>query len=62
MKNVVGAGLCFNKTFKRIKYLLVWCDIELSGRVPTLQEGNQLENIFSLPWSRDRPIVIGNCH
>lgn len=31
-----------------------------TGRVPTLQEGNQLENIFSLPWSRDRPIIIGS--
>ncbi|KAJ4979820.1 hypothetical protein NE237_010600 [Protea cynaroides] len=30
-----------------------------TGHVPTLQEGNMKENIFSFPWSRDRPIVLG---
>ncbi|XP_042478883.1 protein root UVB sensitive 6-like [Macadamia integrifolia] len=30
-----------------------------TGCVPTLQEGNMKENFFSLPWSRDRPIVLG---
>ncbi|XP_028075527.1 protein root UVB sensitive 6-like [Camellia sinensis] len=30
-----------------------------AGRVPTLQEGNRMENIFSFPWSKDSPIVLG---
>ncbi|CAL5329872.1 hypothetical protein CsSME_00010356 [Camellia sinensis var. sinensis] len=30
-----------------------------TGRVPTLQEGNRMENIFSFPWSKDSPIVLG---
>ncbi|KAJ4954153.1 hypothetical protein NE237_030985 [Protea cynaroides] len=30
-----------------------------TGCVPTLQEGNMKENIFSFPWSRDRPTVLG---
>ncbi|XP_047328913.1 protein root UVB sensitive 6-like [Impatiens glandulifera] len=30
-----------------------------TGKVPTLQEGNTMENIFSFPWSRERPIVLG---
>ncbi|KAL3538460.1 hypothetical protein ACH5RR_001826 [Cinchona calisaya] len=30
-----------------------------TGRVPTLQEGNGMENIFSFPWSKHRPIVLG---
>ncbi|KAJ1427079.1 Root UVB sensitive family [Sesbania bispinosa] len=30
-----------------------------TGRVPTLQEGNLNENIFSFPW-KDRPVVIGS--
>ncbi|CAL5393083.1 unnamed protein product [Camellia sinensis] len=30
-----------------------------SGRVPTLQKGNRMENIFSFPWSKDSPIVLG---
>lgn len=32
----------------------------LSGRVPTLQDGNSRENIFNFPWKKHRPIVIGN--
>ncbi|TKY53856.1 root UVB sensitive 6 [Spatholobus suberectus] len=30
-----------------------------TGRVPTLQEGNMNENIFSFPW-KDRPVVLGS--
>ncbi|BAT77254.1 Protein root UVB sensitive 6 [Vigna angularis] len=30
-----------------------------TGRVPTLQEGNTNENIFSFPW-RDKPVVLGS--
>ncbi|KAE9602087.1 hypothetical protein Lal_00049544 [Lupinus albus] len=30
-----------------------------TGRVPTLQEGNMKENIFSFPW-KERPVVLGS--
>ncbi|XP_027329407.1 protein root UVB sensitive 6 isoform X2 [Abrus precatorius] len=30
-----------------------------TGRVPTLQEGNMNENIFSFPW-KDKPVVLGS--
>ncbi|XAR49294.1 hypothetical protein NMG60_11032450 [Bertholletia excelsa] len=30
-----------------------------TGKVPTLQEGNRRENIFSFPWSKDKPIILG---
>ncbi|KAL3515788.1 hypothetical protein ACH5RR_022690 [Cinchona calisaya] len=31
-----------------------------TGRVPTLQEGNGMENLFSFPWSKHKPIVLGS--
>ncbi|KAG4401473.1 hypothetical protein AAZX31_07G253000 [Glycine max] len=31
----------------------------MTGQVPTLQEGNMNENIFSFPW-KDRPVVLGS--
>ncbi|KAF5953455.1 hypothetical protein HYC85_006311 [Camellia sinensis] len=30
-----------------------------TGRVPTLHEGNRMEKIFSFPWSKERPVVLG---
>ncbi|PSS00321.1 Protein root UVB sensitive like [Actinidia chinensis var. chinensis] len=30
-----------------------------TGRVPTLQEGNMMESIISLPWSKETPVVLG---
>ncbi|KAF5946801.1 hypothetical protein HYC85_017029 [Camellia sinensis] len=30
-----------------------------TGRVPTLEEGNKMEKIFSFPWSKERPVVLG---
>lgn len=30
-----------------------------TGRVPTLQEGNTMESVFSFPWKKQRPIVLG---
>ncbi|KAL5993203.1 Protein root UVB sensitive 6 [Asimina triloba] len=30
-----------------------------TGHVPSLKEGNLEENIISVPWSKDRPIVLG---
>ncbi|CAL5364131.1 unnamed protein product [Camellia sinensis] len=33
-----------------------------TGRVPTLEEGNRMEKIFSFPWSKERPVVLGMQH
>uniref|UniRef100_A0A2P2LVI1 Protein root UVB sensitive 6-like n=1 Tax=Rhizophora mucronata TaxID=61149 RepID=A0A2P2LVI1_RHIMU len=30
-----------------------------TGQVPTLHEGNKREDIFSFPWLKDKPIVLG---
>ncbi|XP_058097527.1 protein root UVB sensitive 6-like isoform X3 [Magnolia sinica] len=30
-----------------------------TGHVPSLKEANSRENIFSFPWAKDRPIVLG---
>lgn len=32
----------------------------IAGRVPSLQEGNLMENIFVPPWKQHRPIVLGS--
>ncbi|GAB4848568.1 Protein root UVB sensitive 6 [Ancistrocladus abbreviatus] len=29
------------------------------GQVPSLEEGNMEEKIFSFPWLKDRPVIIG---
>lgn len=39
-------------TLKMFSYLF-------SGHVPSLREGNLQENIFSFPWLRDKPVVLG---
>ncbi|KAL5555069.1 hypothetical protein UlMin_037305 [Ulmus minor] len=31
-----------------------------TGHVPSLQEGNRNENIFSFPWLKERPVVLGS--
>lgn len=30
-----------------------------AGHVPSLREGNLQENIFSFPWLKDKPVVLG---
>ncbi|KAI5658187.1 hypothetical protein M9H77_26980 [Catharanthus roseus] len=47
-------------TLNRARFTVAVESFLKTGRVPTLQEGNQMENIFSLPWSKHRPIVIGS--
>lgn len=42
-----------------ILFHLIWCMLQFSGRVPSLQEGNLMENIFIPPWKQHRPIVLG---
>ncbi|XP_073124111.1 protein root UVB sensitive 6-like isoform X2 [Henckelia pumila] len=46
-------------TLNRARFTVAVETFLKSGRVPTLQEGNSMENIFSFPWKRHRPIVLG---
>ncbi|XP_022855708.1 protein root UVB sensitive 6-like, partial [Olea europaea var. sylvestris] len=46
-------------TLNRARFTVAVESFLKSGRVPTLQEGNSMENIFSFPWSKHRPIVLG---
>ena len=56
---ISGSNISIGKGFEEyiwFIYVLYW----KSGRVPTLQEGNGMENIFNFPWSKNRPIILGN--
>ncbi|XP_042506729.1 protein root UVB sensitive 6-like [Macadamia integrifolia] len=46
-------------TLNRARFTVAVESFLKTGRVPTLQEGNMKENIFSFPWSRNKPIVLG---
>ncbi|PIN13835.1 hypothetical protein CDL12_13541 [Handroanthus impetiginosus] len=46
-------------TLNRARFTVAVESFLKTGRVPTLQEGNSIENIFSLPWQKHRPIVLG---
>ncbi|CAK9146396.1 unnamed protein product [Ilex paraguariensis] len=46
-------------TLNRARFTVAVESFLKTGRVPTLQEGNMMENIFTFPWSKDRPIVLG---
>ncbi|CAL5380025.1 unnamed protein product [Camellia sinensis] len=47
------------RTLNRARLTVAVDSFLKTGRVPTLQEGNRMENIFSFPWSKDSPIVLG---
>lgn len=47
-------------TLNRARFTVAVESFLRTGRVPTLQEGNGMENIFSFPWSRNRPIILGS--
>ncbi|XP_059648320.1 protein root UVB sensitive 6-like [Cornus florida] len=47
-------------TLNRARFTVAVESFLTTGRVPTLQEGNMMENIFSFPWSKHRPIVLGS--
>ncbi|KAI3448382.1 hypothetical protein Pfo_005047 [Paulownia fortunei] len=46
-------------TLNRARFTVAVESFLKTGRVPTLQEGNSIENIFGLPWEKHRPIVLG---
>ncbi|XP_059652053.1 protein root UVB sensitive 6-like [Cornus florida] len=46
-------------TLNRARFTVAVESFLKTGRVPTLQEGNMMENIFSFPWAKHRPIVLG---
>ncbi|KAK4479369.1 hypothetical protein RD792_014881 [Penstemon davidsonii] len=46
-------------TLNRARFTVAVESFLKTGRVPTLQEGNSMENIFCLPWKDHRPIVLG---
>ncbi|CAI9101484.1 OLC1v1038818C1 [Oldenlandia corymbosa var. corymbosa] len=47
-------------TLNRARFTVAVESFLKTGRVPTLQEGNGMENIFNFPWSKNRPIVLGS--
>ncbi|KAK2987001.1 hypothetical protein RJ640_024899, partial [Escallonia rubra] len=47
-------------TLNRARFTVAVDSFLKTGRVPTLQEGNAMENIFNFPWSKERPIVLGS--
>ncbi|XP_050210535.1 protein root UVB sensitive 6 [Mercurialis annua] len=46
-------------TLNRARFSVAVESFLKTGRVPSLQEGNSRENIFTLPWLKERPIVLG---
>ncbi|XP_037491179.1 protein root UVB sensitive 6 isoform X2 [Jatropha curcas] len=46
-------------TLNRARFSVAVDSFLKTGRVPSLQEGNMKEDIFSFPWLKDRPIVLG---
>ncbi|KAL3635211.1 Protein root UVB sensitive 6 [Castilleja foliolosa] len=45
-------------TLNRARFTVAVESFLKTGRVPTLQDGNSMENIFNLPWNKHRPIVL----
>nr|XP_023873109.1 protein root UVB sensitive 6-like [Quercus suber] len=46
-------------TLNRARFTVAVDSFLKTGRVPSLREGNLNENIFSFPWLKDRPVVLG---
>ncbi|OAY45098.1 protein root UVB sensitive 6 isoform X2 [Manihot esculenta] len=46
-------------TLNRARFSVAVDSFLKTGKVPSLQEGNMKENIFSFPWLKERPIVLG---
>ncbi|XWS20673.1 hypothetical protein CRYUN_Cryun31cG0123100 [Craigia yunnanensis] len=47
-------------TLNRARFSVAVDSFLKTGQVPSLQEGNMQENIFSFPWLKDRPVVLGS--
>ncbi|KAJ4846916.1 Protein root UVB sensitive 6 [Turnera subulata] len=46
-------------TLNRARFSVAVESFLKTGRVPSLPEGNKNESIFSFPWLKERPIVLG---
>ncbi|KAF5733142.1 hypothetical protein HS088_TW17G00679 [Tripterygium wilfordii] len=46
-------------TLNRARFSVAVDSFLKTGRVPSLQEGNIKENIFTFPWLKDNPVVLG---
>ncbi|XP_077231708.1 root UVB sensitive protein (Protein of unknown function, DUF647) [Tasmannia lanceolata] len=46
-------------TLNRARFTVAVESFLKTGRVPSLKDGNSKENIFTFPWSQDRPIILG---
>ncbi|EPS66086.1 hypothetical protein M569_08690, partial [Genlisea aurea] len=46
-------------TLNRARFTVAVESFLKTGRVPSLQDGNSMENIFLPPWKKHRPIVLG---
>ncbi|XP_022724337.1 protein root UVB sensitive 6-like [Durio zibethinus] len=47
-------------TLNRARFSVAVDSFLKTGKVPSLQEGNMQENIFSFPWLKDRPVILGS--
>ncbi|XP_068648267.1 protein root UVB sensitive 6-like [Aristolochia californica] len=47
------------RTLNRARFTVAVESFLKTGCVPSLEEGNAKENIFSFPWSKQRPIILG---
>ncbi|XP_068652811.1 protein root UVB sensitive 6-like [Aristolochia californica] len=47
------------RTLNRARFTVAVESFLKTGGVPSLEEGNAKENIFSFPWSKQRPIILG---
>ncbi|KAK8490825.1 hypothetical protein V6N13_093108 [Hibiscus sabdariffa] len=47
-------------TLNRARFSVAVESFLKTGQVPSLQEGNKQEEIFTFPWLKDRPVVLGS--
>ncbi|XP_010533233.1 PREDICTED: protein root UVB sensitive 6-like [Tarenaya hassleriana] len=47
-------------TLNRARFTVAVESFLKTGQVPSLQEGNKQEKIFTFPWVEDRPVVLGS--
>ncbi|KAJ0078051.1 hypothetical protein Patl1_36691 [Pistacia atlantica] len=48
------------QTLNRARFSVAVDSFLKTGQVPSLREGNLQEDIFSFPWLKDRPVVLGS--
>ncbi|KAF9587170.1 hypothetical protein IFM89_039610 [Coptis chinensis] len=50
------------RTLNRARFTLAVESFLETGDVPSLQVGNMRESVFTFPWSKNRPIVLGSLY